>query len=123
MEWLAECARLVAKEGQPVSWVTPLGLPVIQPYRAMHKATVKTVMQVVRLRACACRKLNIVSPADCSSAKTSQIQLVDDCDELSVNAQRQRSAFPPNFVHSLDSTHMLLTAMRMQNLGGLCCHS
>eukprot|EP00621_Florenciella_sp_RCC1693_P014017 CAMPEP_0182545598 /NCGR_PEP_ID=MMETSP1323-20130603/34750_1 /TAXON_ID=236787 /ORGANISM="Florenciella parvula, Strain RCC1693" /LENGTH=229 /DNA_ID=CAMNT_0024756759 /DNA_START=10 /DNA_END=699 /DNA_ORIENTATION=+ len=91
MEWLAECARLVAKEGQPVSWVTPLGLPVIQPYRAMHKATVKTVMQV--------------------------IQLVDDCDELSVNAQRQRSAFPPNFVHSLDSTHMLLTAMRMQNLG------
>ena len=49
MEWLAECARLVAKEGQPVSWVTPLGLPVIQPYRAMHKATVKTVMQVVRL--------------------------------------------------------------------------
>ena len=23
---------------------------------------------------------------------------------------RQRSAFPPNFVHSIDSTHMLLTA-------------
>lgn len=27
-----------------------------------------------------------------------------------VNVQKQRSAFPPNFVHSLDSTHMLLTA-------------
>ena len=29
-EWLAECAALVAKEGQPMCWVTPLGLPVVQ---------------------------------------------------------------------------------------------
>lgn len=28
-----EVAVLVAKEGQPVTWVTPLGLPVMQPYR------------------------------------------------------------------------------------------
>ncbi|KNC74739.1 DNA-dependent RNA polymerase, partial [Sphaeroforma arctica JP610] len=27
-----------------------------------------------------------------------------------VNVQRQKSAFPPNFVHSLDATHMLITA-------------
>lgn len=33
MEWLADCSSLVAKQGQPMSWVTPLGLPVIQPYR------------------------------------------------------------------------------------------
>lgn len=33
MEWLMEVAVLVAKEGQPVTWVTPLGLPVMQPYR------------------------------------------------------------------------------------------
>ena len=30
MDWLAECAALVAKEGQPMCWVTPLGLPVVQ---------------------------------------------------------------------------------------------
>ena len=29
---------------------------------------------------------------------------------LAVDKQRQRSAFPPNFVHSLDATHMLMTA-------------
>ena len=28
-----------------------------------------------------------------------------------VNAMKQASAFPPNFVHSLDATHMMLTAL------------
>ena len=33
MAWMAQCARLVAQHDQPVSWITPLGLPVVQPYR------------------------------------------------------------------------------------------
>ena len=28
-----------------------------------------------------------------------------------MNAQKQASAFPPNFIHSLDATHMMLTAL------------
>ena len=31
--WLAEVARLVALAEQPVSWITPLGLPVVQARR------------------------------------------------------------------------------------------
>ena len=27
------------------------------------------------------------------------------------NAMKQKNAFPPNFIHSLDSTHMMLTAL------------
>ena len=76
---------------QPVSWVTPLGLPVIQPYRRGGSMAVRTVMQTVTV--------------------------VDNNDMLAVHVSRQKSAFPPNFVHSLDSTHMLLTAIKMQNLG------
>jgi DNA-directed RNA polymerase, mitochondrial len=33
MDWLATLAKLVARAGQPMAWVTPLGLPVVQPYR------------------------------------------------------------------------------------------
>ena len=32
-------------------------------------------------------------------------------DDLPVMKRRQRSAFPPNYVHSLDSTHMMMTAL------------
>ncbi len=30
---------------------------------------------------------------------------------------KQASAFPPNFIHSLDATHMLLTAMKCRQSG------
>ena len=30
-------SKLVAKEGQPMTWITPLGLPVLQPYRQKDK--------------------------------------------------------------------------------------
>lgn len=30
---------------------------------------------------------------------------------FAVNSVKQASAFPPNFIHSLDATHMMLTAL------------
>ncbi|KAG5032432.1 hypothetical protein JHK85_016414 [Glycine max] len=36
-----------------------------------------------------------------------------------VSVKKQRSAFPPNFVHSLDSSHMMMTALAC-NDAGLC---
>ena len=74
-----------------MSWVTPLGLPVMQPYRKVVSHTVKTMLQSMTLS-------------------------VED-DALPVSGQKQRSAFPPNYVHSLDSTHMLMTAMNMKKKG------
>lgn len=91
MAWLGECARIVAGEGHTMSWMTPLGLPVSQPYRKGGMFQVRTLLQTV--------------------------QVAMNHDDLEVHKQRQRSAFPPNFVHSLDSTHMLLTAIKMQQLG------
>lgn len=38
-------------------------------------------------------------------------------DNLPIHKQRQVSAFPPNYVHSLDSSHMLLTALEMDRRG------
>ncbi|CAN0143737.1 unnamed protein product, partial [Discosporangium mesarthrocarpum] len=37
MAWLTELSALVAAEGQPMAWVTPMGLPVVQPYRRQSK--------------------------------------------------------------------------------------
>ncbi|CAM9814754.1 unnamed protein product, partial [Phaeothamnion confervicola] len=88
MDWLAQLATLVANEGQPMTWLTPIGLPVLQPYRRKGFFQVRTLLQ--------------------------SVQLKDNSDHYPVAANRQRSAFPPNFVHSLDSTHMLLTAVAME---------
>lgn len=33
------------------------------------------------------------------------------CDFSPPKAMKQKTAFPPNFVHSLDAVHMMLTAL------------
>lgn len=90
--WLGDVASIVAAAEQPMSWVTPLGLPVVQPYRREKAMLVRTLLQ--------------------------DLVVVDHSEQLPVSSQRQRSAFPPNFVHSLDSTHMMMTALDCsRNLG------
>lgn len=91
MTWLAECARLIGSQGQPVSFISPIGVPVVQPYRQKRPFQVITLLQ--------------------------NITLTNDSDKLPLHRQRQVSAFPPNYVHSLDSSHMLMTAIEMEKRG------
>ncbi|GMI43369.1 hypothetical protein TrCOL_g9668, partial [Triparma columacea] len=88
MAWLGEVAAIVSHQRQPMSWITPLNLPCVQPYRRKQEKIVNTVVQA--------------------------IMMVDKEDNLPVSISKQRSAFPPNYVHSLDSTHMLMTAIEME---------
>ncbi|EDK40635.2 hypothetical protein PGUG_04733 [Meyerozyma guilliermondii ATCC 6260] len=101
-DWLGEAAKRISKsvrtdaEENPVQssdkpshlssviWTTPLGLPCVQPYRVTKKQIVHTNLQ--------------------------DIVISDPFGASQVDARKQQSAFPPNFVHSLDATHMLMTA-------------
>ncbi|CAM8915619.1 unnamed protein product [Rhodiola kirilowii] len=89
MSWLDDCAKIIAAENQPVSWVTPLGLPVVQPYRESGRHRIKTSLQLVTLQ----REID------------------------KVMVRRQRTSFPPNFIHSLDGCHMMMTAVACKNAG------
>lgn len=91
MSWLYGSAQKISKKGHKVQWTTPVGLPVMQPYRRSERKVVRTLMQRVTLQ-----KSGEHSP---------------------VSTERQRSAFPPNFVHSIDSAHMLLTALSCKQSG------
>lgn len=100
-DWLGDAAKRVSKsvridyedaksnDGKPnhlssVIWTTPLGLPCVQPYRISKNQLIKTNLQ--------------------------DISISDPFSASQVDARKQQAAFPPNFVHSLDATHMLMTA-------------
>ncbi|KAI9126635.1 hypothetical protein K1719_002231 [Acacia pycnantha] len=83
MNWLEECAKVIASENQPVRWTSPLGLPIVQPYRQLGRHYVKTTLQILTLQ----REID------------------------------KRTAFPPNFVHSLDGCHMMMTASACKKAG------
>lgn len=89
--WLADCARLISQQGHPVAWISPIGVPAIQPYRQRRSRSVLTAMQ--------------------------SLTIADVDDDLPIHKSRQVTAFPPNYVHSLDSSHMLLTALEMDRRG------
>lgn len=89
--WLSDCARLISQQGHPVAWISPIGVPAVQPYRQRRPRTIVTVMQ--------------------------SVTVVDESDDLQVHKSRQCTAFPPNYIHSLDSSHMLMTALEMDRRG------
>lgn len=74
-----------------VVWTTPLQLPVVQPYRTSKSKNIATTMQGVTI--------NDPHPTD------------------PVSKRKQLQAFPPNFIHSLDATHMLLSAAKCKENG------
>lgn len=101
-DWLGECAKRIGKSvrndvdddssssfNKPshlssVIWTTPLGLPCVQPYRISKKQLIQTNLQ--------------------------DITITDPFGISQVDARKQQAGFTPNFVHSLDATHMLLTS-------------
>ncbi|KAI9772458.1 MAG: DNA-directed RNA polymerase [Geoglossum simile] len=74
-----------------VVWTTPLKMPVVQPYRTSKSRVVTTSLQ----------RVSITEPRDSDP----------------VSKRKQSQAFPPNFIHSLDATHMLLSAIRCDEAG------
>jgi len=87
----AATTRLRKEQMSTVVWTTPLGLPVVQPYRKIKRKQIHANLQSVYIS-------DPNAPAE-------------------VNSQKQASAFPPNFIHSLDATHMLLTALECRTQG------
>ncbi|XP_010470873.1 PREDICTED: DNA-directed RNA polymerase 1, mitochondrial [Camelina sativa] len=87
--WFGDCAKIIASENKAVCWTTPLGLPVVQPYRVPGRHLVKTTLQVLTL-----------------SRETDKVQ-----------SRRQMTAFAPNLIHSLDGSHMMMTAVACNRAG------
>jgi DNA-directed RNA polymerase len=74
-----------------IIWTTPLKMPIVQPYRKEGVQKIKTKIQDITV-----------------SKRSSQ-------DE--VDKRKQLQAFPPNFIHSLDASHMLLSALKASEMG------
>lgn len=90
-DWLTDCARYISKSREDhVEWISPLGLPVIQPY------TRKT------------RKLSSDVKLTSSDYRRN---------EALVNTVKEKNAFSPNFIHSLDSCHMMMTSLNCEKAG------
>ncbi len=74
-----------------VIWTTPLKMPVVQPYRKASTRRIDTNLQ--------------------------SITIMNRTAADPIHKVKQLQAFPPNFIHSLDATHMFLTALKCHEVG------
>ena len=92
MKWLQHAAALAAAEELPVRWTTPVGFPVMQAYADLEKRKVKTAI----------------------NGKLVYLTMYADKDTL--DRRKQSSGIAPNFVHSCDAAHMMLTVVRAKQV-------
>ena len=85
MTWLQQGARQLVREGNTeIKWVTPSGFPAIQAYWESDVHQIHTKL--------------------CGGAR---LKIHHDTDTPDIN--RHKNGIAPNFVHSLDASHLTLT--------------
>ena len=89
MKWIEQCVRMMVKAEpmRTVGWMSPIGTPIIQPYRNIKRYSVHTVVQKI-----------ILGHRD---------------EEAPASLSKQVQGGPPNVVHTWDSDHAKLTGLAM----------
>ncbi len=93
MKWLQGAASLAASEELPVRWTTPVGFPVMQAYADLKPRRIESSI----------------------SGKVVKFTMYQDKDSL--DRRKQSQGIAPNFVHSCDAAHMMLTVVRAKQAG------
>ncbi|WP_163832043.1 DNA-directed RNA polymerase [Spartinivicinus ruber] len=93
MEWLQEVAKVVVKNGEALTWTTPLGFPVQQNYWKDQSKRVRT-----------------------SFLGNTRAEFSIKVETANVDKAKQASAVAPNFVHSLDATHLMLVVAKSNKI-------
>ena len=91
MDWLRSVAAIASEHGNALRWETPIGFPVIQEYLKQKETHIYTALQKLTLR--------------------------EPNREKGINVTRQIRGLPPNFVHSMDASHMMTTILNCAERG------
>jgi len=92
MGWIQSCAATLAKQNKPCVWDSPVGFPVYQD-----------------------RKKIIVKQIHTELAGHFRLRLNVDGDLI--DTQKQKLGASPNFVHSMDAAHLMLTLLKARDRG------
>jgi DNA-directed RNA polymerase len=83
MDWLRTVATIASVNNHKLCWTTPAGFRVRQAYLKDRSFQVTTTLQRIYLKV--------------------------PINDWLINSRRQMNGLPPNYIHSLDAAHMMLT--------------
>lgn len=111
MAWLQDTSALLATDknikGDPIPtvWTTPAGFPVIQEYN-------KLSCKMLKMTLGDSIKINVVDHGEKKELTNNELAPQISCREPiphTLDTRKQRQGIAPNFVHSMDASHLMLT--------------
>jgi DNA-directed RNA polymerase len=93
MDWLQEIADVMASNNVPMEWTTPFGFYVYQTYYTYKQRRVRTQLNGVL-----------------KGYRTSLREVIPYKQDI----RKNKNAISPNFIHSLDAAHLMLTVNDMR---------
>ena len=108
MKFFQKCAASLAHEKKGVIWTAPIGLPCLHKYLEFEGKTVKLFLYDKSVPVSEAGKEDIVQGDDVLK----QVRLNVKCKATTrINKTKARNAIAPNVIHSMDSSHLLLTVL------------
>lgn len=107
MKFYQDIAGVLAHEKKPVSWITPLGFPVVHSYKEWDVKVLDWWLTDMSLP---------VTPESTLDHAGNPMRRI--CANIRIKPtevikkSKQRSAISPNVIHSADATHLLLSVIR-----------
>lgn len=99
MAWLKSAAKIIDKADMPLWWTTPAGLPVMQRYPNTNVGKTEVTFRGRRMQ---------LSLSD-DATPTTLAGFLEQPDRAILDSRKGRNAVAPNFIHSLDAAHLMLT--------------
>ena len=109
MRFIQKCAQLCAHEAKPLIWTSPIGLPIVHSYEDYKVNRVRIFLYD-----------KDITPAEATkNSKVTEEGDVYKCIMLNLRSQpkgtldkmKQRNAAAPNFIHSLDASHLMFSVL------------
>jgi DNA-directed RNA polymerase len=98
---LAEC-------GKPTRWKSPIGLPIEQTYWQNRTQRVDTYWISV----------DVKPYATSEKGGRVQLNLSHEAPDRGVQVKKAEQSIAPNFIHSMDASHLLFIALAWKDRGG-----
>lgn len=114
MRFFQTCAGALAHESKGLSWVTPVGLPVVHRYDEFNLKRVKMYLYDKQLT------IDEAGVGDethgANVLKQVRLQVRTDPNGR-IDKHKARNAVAPNVIHSMDAAHLMLTVLEAVDVG------
>lgn len=109
MRFIQKCAQVCAHEAKPLIWTSPIGLPVVHAYDQYNINRVRIFLYDKTIQPSEATQKSKVT--DDGSVYNCIMVNLRTTPKGTLDKMKQRNAAAPNFIHSLDASHLMFTVL------------